>query len=57
VQNVNFPNGDLVTDEVEIDLDKHHPLMLNRIGCQVDDTDIATIDNSVAGQRGVQLQE
>jgi hypothetical protein len=57
VQNVNFPNGDLVTDEVEINLDMLHALMLNGVGHQVDDNDIVTIDKCVVGQRGVQLHE
>jgi hypothetical protein len=53
VQNVNFPIGDLVTDEVEINLDMLHTLILNGVGCQVDDTDIIAIDNYTVGQRGV----
>jgi hypothetical protein len=57
VQNVNFPNGDLVTDEVEINLDMLHALMLNGVGRQVDDNDVVTIDKCATGQRGVQLHE
>jgi hypothetical protein len=57
VQNAKFPNGDLVTDEVEINLDMICVLLLNRVGCQVDDTDIAAIDKSPTGQRGVQLRK
>jgi hypothetical protein len=57
VQNVNFPNGDLVTDEVEINLDMLPALMLNGVGHQVDDTDIVAIDKCAEGQRGVQLHE
>jgi hypothetical protein len=54
---VNFPNGDLVTDEVEINLNMLHALMLNEVGRQVDNIDIVIIDKCVAGQRGVQLHE
>jgi hypothetical protein len=54
---VNFPNGDLVTDEVEINLDMLHALMLNGVGRQVDDNDVVTIDKCATGQRGVQLHE
>jgi hypothetical protein len=57
VQKTNFPNYDLVTDEVEINLDMLRALMLNGVGRQVDDTDIVTIDKCDAGQRGVQLHE
>jgi CYTH domain-containing protein len=51
VQNINIPNGDLVIDEVEINLDMLHTLILDWVGRQVDDTDIVT------GQRGVQLHD
>jgi hypothetical protein len=44
VQNVNFPNVDLVTNEVKIDLNMLHMLVLNWVGRQVDDTDIVAID-------------
>jgi hypothetical protein len=57
VQNTNFPNGDLVTDEVEINLDMLSMLMLNGVGRQVDGTDIVTIDKCVVGQREVHLHE
>jgi hypothetical protein len=49
MQNANFPNGGLVTDEVEINLDMLHALTLNRVGRQVDNTDIVAIDKCVAG--------
>jgi hypothetical protein len=54
---MNFPNGDHVMHEVEINLDMLHALMLNWVGFQVDDTDIVAIDKSAVGQRGVQLHE
>jgi hypothetical protein len=53
MQNVNFPNGDLVTDEVKINLDMLCALMLNGVGRQVDGTNIVTIDKCDVGQRGV----
>jgi hypothetical protein len=40
---MNFLNDDIVMDEVEINLDMLHALMLNRVGRQVDDTDIGAI--------------
>jgi hypothetical protein len=54
---VNFPNGDLVTDEVKIDLDILRALMLNGVGCQVDNTNIVVIDKCTSKYRGVQLHE
>jgi hypothetical protein len=53
----NIPNVDLVMDEVEINIDMICVLMLNRVGCQVDCTDIVAIDKSVVGQRGVKHHE
>jgi hypothetical protein len=50
---MNLPSGDIVTDEVEINLDMFRALMLNEVGRQVDNTDIVTIDKCIAGQRGV----
>jgi hypothetical protein len=41
---VNFPNDDLITDEVEINLNMLRALMLNEVGCQVDGIDIVAID-------------
>jgi hypothetical protein len=40
---MNFLNDDIVMDEVEINLDMLHALMLNRVERQVDDTDIGAI--------------
>jgi hypothetical protein len=53
VQNANFPNGDLVTDEVEINPNMLHALMLNGVEHQVDGTYIVAIDKCDMGQRGV----
>jgi hypothetical protein len=57
VQNANLPNGDLVTYEVEINLNMLHALMLNWVGRQVDNTDIVTIDKCAVRHRGVQFHE
>jgi hypothetical protein len=53
VQNANFPNDDLVTDEVEINLNMFRALMLNWVGRQVNGTDIVAIDKCAVRQRGV----
>jgi hypothetical protein len=57
VQNANFPNSDLVMDELEISLDMLRVLMLNGVRHQVDDTNIVAIDKCAARQRGVQHHE
>jgi hypothetical protein len=49
VQNLNFPNGDLVTNEVEFNLDMLRALMQNGVGRQVENTGIITIDKYVVG--------
>jgi hypothetical protein len=54
---VNFLNGNLVTYEVEINLDMLCALILNGVRRQVDDTGIIAIDKCAVGQRGVQLHE
>jgi hypothetical protein len=57
MQNANLPNDNLITDEVDIDLNILRVLMLNRVGRQVDDNDIIAIDKWDRRQRGVQLHE
>jgi hypothetical protein len=57
MQNANLPNDNLVTDEVDIDLNILRVLMLNGVGRQVDDNDIVAIDKCDTRQRGVQLYE
>jgi hypothetical protein len=57
VQNVKFPNGDLVTNEMEINIDMIRVLILNQVRRQVDGTDIIEIDKCDAVQRGVQQHE
>jgi hypothetical protein len=54
---MNFSNDDLVMDDVDINLDMLHSLMLDRVGCQVDSTDIVAVDKGAMGQRGVHLHE
>jgi hypothetical protein len=46
-----FPN------EVEVDLDMLGALMLNRVGGEVDDTDVITVDESDLRERGMELLE
>jgi hypothetical protein len=57
MQNANLPNDNLVTDEVDFDLNILRVLMLNGVGRQVDDNDIVAIDKCDTRQRGVQLYE
>jgi hypothetical protein len=52
MQNMNFPNGDLVTVEVKINLDMLRALMLNWVRRQVGNTNIVAIDKYDAGTEG-----
>jgi hypothetical protein len=48
VQNPNFPDGDLVTNKVKINLNMFRALVLNWVGYQVDGTNNVAIDKCVA---------
>ena len=57
MKNPHGTHGDLLTDEVKIDLDVLRPLMLYRVGGHVDCADIVTVDNCGAAKRNVELVE
>jgi hypothetical protein len=46
VQDADITDGNVFPNEVEVDLDMLHTLILNRVGGEVDDADIVTIDES-----------
>jgi len=43
-KNTNFSQGDLLADEVDVNLNMLHLSMMNRIGCHIDSTNIFTIN-------------
>jgi hypothetical protein len=43
VEDVNISDGDALTDEVEINFNMLHALMLNEVGGEVDRTNIVTV--------------
>jgi len=51
----NVTNNNPFSHEVEINLDMLCALMLNRIGGEVNSTDIVTVDQSRLGQRAMKL--
>jgi nucleoside-triphosphatase THEP1 len=55
MQNTYITEGDVLTDEVEINLNMLRTLMLNRVRGEVDCTDIVTIDNNGALERRVKF--
>jgi hypothetical protein len=46
VEDTNVPDGNALTDKVKINLDMLGVLVLNRIGGEVDDTDVVAVDQS-----------
>jgi len=47
--------GDALSDEVEINLDMLHTLMLNRVRGEINRTNIVTIDNSRTPERRMEF--
>jgi hypothetical protein len=50
VQDANVADGHAFSDEVEVDLYMLGALMLNRVGGEVDSTDVVAVDESAFGQ-------
>jgi hypothetical protein len=46
MQDANITDGNVFPDEVEVDLDMLHVLVLNGVGGEVDGSDIVAIDES-----------
>jgi hypothetical protein len=46
VQDMDITDGNAFLNEVEVDLDMLHTLMLNKVGGEVDGTNVVTVDGS-----------
>jgi hypothetical protein len=46
VQDAGITNGNAFPDEVEVDLNMLHMLVLDRVGGEVDSADVVTVDKS-----------
>jgi hypothetical protein len=57
VQDANITDGNMFSDEVNVDLDMLRTLVLNRVGGGVDDAYVVTVDESALGQRSMELLE
>jgi hypothetical protein len=57
MQNTKITNGDSLPNEVKIDLNVLGSLMLNRVGGHVDNTNVVTIHQCGAPERGMQLEK
>ena len=53
----NIADGDAISDEVEIDLHMLGPLVLHRVGGEVDGADIVAVDQRAPGEGTVELGE
>jgi hypothetical protein len=53
VKNTNILNDNTLTDEVKIDLNMLHVLVLNRVDREVDNADIVVVDKCAPGERVV----
>jgi len=57
VENTDFPQGDLLTDEVDVDLDMLGATMMDRVGGHIDRADVVAIDNGRNNNRNVKFLE
>ena len=53
----NIADGDAISDEVKIDLHMLGPLVLHRVGGEVDGTDVVAVDQRAPGEGTVELDE
>jgi hypothetical protein len=57
MQNTKITNSNSLPDEVKIDLNVFNALMLNRVGCHVDCTDVVAVHQCGTPERSMQLQK
>jgi hypothetical protein len=57
MKNSNLPQGHLLADEVDVNLDMLRAPMMDRVGCHIDSTDVVTVDNGGVVQRDMELLE
>jgi hypothetical protein len=57
VQDVDITDGNMLPNEVEVDLDMLRTLVLNGVGGEVDGADVVTIDDGALWQRSMELLE
>jgi hypothetical protein len=57
VEDPNSTGGDIITDEVEIDLYMLGPLVLHGVGGEVDRADVVAVDQCAPGEGTMKLDE
>ena len=57
MEDPNSTGGDIIADEVQIDLDMLGPLVLHWVGGEVDRADVVAVDQRAPGEWTVKLDE
>ena len=57
MEDLNSTGGDIITDEVEIDLYMLGPLVLHGVGGEVDCADVVAVDQRAPGEGTVKFGE
>jgi hypothetical protein len=57
MENPNIADSHPVMNEMEVNLHMFRPLMLNRVGGEVHNTDVVAIDERAPGDRAVKLSQ
>ena len=57
MENTDFPQGDLLADKVDVDLDMLGATMMDRVGGHVDRADVVTINKRRRSNGDVELLE
>jgi hypothetical protein len=57
MENPNISNRHPVTNEVQVNLHMLRPLMLNRVGGEVQSADVVEVDERALGERAVKLSQ
>jgi hypothetical protein len=55
MKNTDFSQGDLLVDEVDVNLNMLRSSMMNMIGCHIDNTNIVTINERSLGEGNMKL--
>ena len=57
MENTDFPQGDLLADKVDVDLDMLGATMMDRVGGHIDRADVVVVDNGRNSNRDMKLLE
>jgi hypothetical protein len=53
MEHSDLPQGNLLTDEVDVNLDVLRAAVMDRVGCHVDSTDVVAVDDCCRRKRDV----